>query len=259
MSEINEQGIPANVQENNVSDQSLTESSDDIISAAERRIANLQKVITLAIRITNAKDWVNFGDRPCPGSSGATKIARLFGVCWRDLKTEKVISSDERQNFFFYKTTGLFYLKGKNDLIEASGTFSSKDDFLGTHGEKKPLSEIDETDILKGSITNCVSNGVQILLGLKNLTWEQLEAGGIKKSDVMQVKFASGGAGGGLISPAQANRLYAISKSTGKTDDQMKAILKQFGYASSKEIKRGDYDKICALAQAADEGTGVEQ
>lgn len=47
-----------------------------------------------------------------------------------------------------------------------------------------------------------------------------------------------------LISEPQRNRLFAIKRESGLTDEQMKAILKDFGYASSKDIRWVDYDKI---------------
>lgn len=235
-----------------VSNQELTDNTDDIIAAAERRIANLQKVISLALKITNQNDWVDFQGKPYLGSSGSQKVARLFGVCWREMKTEKVISSDEKGQFYFYKTTALFYLKGKNDLVEATGTTSSKDPFFAkVGGELKPMSEIDETNILKSSVTNCISNGITSLLGLKNLTWEQIKGGGITQNGTAKVNYASGGAGGGIISQAQGKRLYAIAKSNGWEDDGMKAALKEkFGYESSKEIKTTDYEKICAYFES---------
>jgi hypothetical protein len=91
-------------------------------------------------------------------------------------------------------------------------------------------------------------------LGLRNLTWDQVKAGGIDQGKAASVKYANGGAGGGLISDAQANRLYAIGKSTAKTDAEMKAHLKvKYNIESSEEIKRTDYDAICAWAGKAKE------
>lgn len=223
---------------------SLADTTDDIIASAERRIANLQKVITLALKITNDNDWVDFQGKPYLQSSGAQKVARLFGVCWREMKTEKIRSEDEKGSFYFYKTTALFYLNGKNDLVEATGTCSQKDKFFSSAGgQTKPVSEIDETNIMKSAITNCISNGVTSLLGLKNLTWDQVRSGGIDK--VSKVNYASGGSGGGVISEAQGKRLFAMSKEFGKTPDQVKEYIGSLGYESSKDIKKSDYEKIC--------------
>lgn len=237
-----------------INNQEMVDNTDDIISAAERRIANLQKVISLALRITNQNDWIDFQGKPYLNSSGSQKIARLFGVCWREMKTEKVISSDEKGQFYFYKTVALFYLKGKNDLVEATGTCSSKDPFFAkVGGEYKPVSEIDETNILKSSVTNCISNGITSLLGLKNLTWEQIKAGGISQNGTSKVNYASGGAGGGLISLPQQKRLFAILKNAGGTEEKLKIYLKEkYTVESTGQIKVIWYEEICSWAGTRD-------
>lgn len=48
-----------------------------------------------------------------------------------------------------------------------------------------------------------------------------------------------------VISEPQRKRLYAIGKKAEKTDEQMKAIVKRYGYESSKDILRTDYEAIC--------------
>lgn len=234
-----------------VNDSSITADTDDIIAAAERRINNLQKVISLALKITNQHDWVDFSGRPFLNASGTQKVARLFGVCWKDLRTDKVVSSDEKGQFYFYKTTGLFNLKGKNDYVEATGTCSSKDKFFGSiGGVEKPLSEIDETNILKASITNCISNGITSLLGLKNLTWEQVTGGAeFKKQNISGFKFASGGKGGGLISDAQCKRLFAILKHAGGSPEILKSYLvEKYKIEASAAIPKNVYEEICEWA-----------
>jgi hypothetical protein len=46
----------------------------------------------------------------------------------------------------------------------------------------------------------------------------------------------------GIISEAQRNRLFAISKGN---NELLKEIITNHGYTSSKEIKSTDYEKIC--------------
>lgn len=53
-------------------------------------------------------------------------------------------------------------------------------------------------------------------------------------------------AGGPVISEAQAKRLYAISKGSGKSDDQVKAILAKYGFDSNKNVTKDKYEQICA-------------
>lgn len=49
----------------------------------------------------------------------------------------------------------------------------------------------------------------------------------------------------GTISDAQAKRMFAISKSAGWSNEQLKALIGEFGYDSTKDVKWGDYETIC--------------
>lgn len=240
-----------------VPNQSLADMTDDIIASAERRIASVEKIITLALKITNAQDWVDQQGKPYLTGSGAEKVARLFGVGWSNIKTEKVMTEDENGKFYFYQTSGVFSLR--NDKVEAVGTCSSKDQFFAVRqGQLQPLSKVDETNIMKASYTNCVTNGITRLLGLRNLTWEQVEKAGVSRDNVASVKYAEGGAGGGKISEAQGKRLFAIlisgadSEDAKKTrQDALKKFLKEkYKIEHSKDIERKDYDAVCKQAEA---------
>lgn len=233
--------------------QSLAEATDDIIASAERRIASVQKILELSLKITTPNDWVDQNDKPYLTASGAEKVARLFGVSWKDIRSEKIKSEDEKGPFYFYQVSGLFTIK--HDSILAVGTCSSKDQFFAKKKEKneagetvtvlKPLSEVDETNIMKAAYTNCVVNGVTRLLGLRGLTWEMVGRSGILKESVASVKYAGGGAGGGKISEAQGKRLYAIMKASGKTVEQLKEhLLTVYKIEHSADIGWKDYQKI---------------
>jgi len=54
--------------------------------------------------------------------------------------------------------------------------------------------------------------------------------------------------GSKFISEPQAKRFYAISKTAGKTDEEMKEYLLACGIASSREIPRDQYDAVCEWA-----------
>jgi len=175
-----------------INNQGLAETTDDIISSAQKRVAQVEQIVSLALKRTNEYDWVDQNGKPYLTCSGAEKIARLFGISWKVLKTEKVFSNDEKGQFYFYEFTGEFIL-GK-DKIETVGTCSSKDQFFAkSKGVLKPLSEIDETNIRKAAYSNMVVNGITRLLGIRNLTWEQVKKGGIDPDKVTKVKYNGGG------------------------------------------------------------------
>jgi hypothetical protein len=47
------------------------------------------------------------------------------------------------------------------------------------------------------------------------------------------------------ISDAQARRLFAIWKASGKSEEERKSIMECFGFSSSKDITRDKYEEIC--------------
>lgn len=249
-----------------VQQQSLTEVSDDLIANAERRIADLGKILTLSLRITNHQDWVDQQGKPYLMGSGAEKVARLFGVSWDEPNVEKILSNDEKGSYYFYKVTSTFRM-GK-DSIGAIGTCSLKDPFFGTQKnaegrrEQKAQSEVDEMDILKKGVTNCIVNGVTRLLGLRNLTWEQVQGAGLKKEAVASVEYkkstpAPGGDMGTKISAAQHTRLFTILKLGSKTEEErgereaaLKLFIKEtYNIDSTADIGWKVYEAICKKAQ----------
>ena len=73
------------------------------------------------------------------------------------------------------------------------GTCSQRDAFFAkAKGEWLDSIEVDETNIMKASYSNFVVNGITHLLGLRNLTWEQVVNAGIDKSKVLKVDYQSG-------------------------------------------------------------------
>lgn len=166
--------------------------TEDILAAANRRVAQLDKIISLALKRTNSQDWVDQQGKAYLCSSGAEKIARLFGVCWKDVKCEKIISNDEKGQFYYFEYSAVFMLG--NDMITAVGTCSQKDQFFSmAKGQVKPASEIDETNIRKAAYSNMVVNGVSRILGIRNLTWTELERAGIKRSEANKVNYKDRG------------------------------------------------------------------
>ena len=116
------------------------------------------------------------------------------------------------------------------------------------------MSEVDETNIMKAAYSNCVANGITRLLGIRNLTWEQVKLGGIDPSKAAKVKYASGGAGGGLISEAQGKRLWAIAHTAKKTEDMLKAYLKSVHNIDHiKDIPKDKYEDICKWAESKED------
>lgn len=227
----------------------------DILALAEKRAVALEKMASLAITRTNASDWVDMQGKPYLSGSGSEKVARVFGVKIHSVKSAKTFSEDEQGAFYIYEYSGVAELPSKFDSIEAVGSCSSRDQFFAKKGgERKKLSQVDETNIMKAAYTNFLGNAITRLLGIRNLTWEEVEklsGGKIKHGSTSKVEYNSGAKTGDyLISEAQAKRLYAISKSVGVSHEAMKAFLSaEYKIESSRDIKREWYEAICEAVQ----------
>lgn len=194
-----------------------------IAEQAEKRADAMNKIKKVAIKLTNKFDWTDQGGKPYLQVSGAEKIARLFGISWRIDEPE---FEREESGHFTYSYKGYFSLAGAT--IEAIGTRSSKDGFFKKYGyesgskQELPPSEIDKGDVKKSAYTNCIGNGITRLLGIRNMTYEDLqEFAGITQDMIGKVDYKkSGKQDQGIKSEgAQTARVHVsdVRKSTGTT------------------------------------------
>jgi len=165
----------------------------ELAAQAERRVEAINKIKQYSLRLTQPGDWIDQNGRPYLQVSGAEKIARLFGISWR---IDEPIKEELEGGHFVYTYKGYFSLAGAE--IEAIGSRSSKDPFFRRYvwenGERKelPPSEIDPGDVKKSAYTNCIGNGITRLLGLRNISYEDLEkVAGIKREQITKIKYGS--------------------------------------------------------------------
>jgi len=218
-----------------------------IAEQLEQRVEAMNKIKRMALKLTNRYDWVDEGGRPYLQSSGAEKVARLFGISWR--VDEPTIEHLEGGHWLV-TYTGEFSLGGSG--IDATGTRSSKDPFFKSYrwegpedNRRKvelPASEIDRGNVKKAAYSNLLVNGITRLLGIRNLSWEELEAhAGLRRQDVSSVEYKKGGKPAGKpaqrtepqagatttdnggATEAQGRALYAILTKLGITDELAKA------------------------------------
>ncbi len=154
-----------------------------IAEMAEKRVEIINKIKRIALKSTNSNDWIDINGKPYLNVSGAEKISRVFGISWR---IDEPQYEQEEDGHFTYTYKGYFSLGGMT--IEAIGARSSKDGFFKKYqyvnGEKVelPISAIDKADVKKAAYTNCIGNGITKLLGIRNLSWDDLAEAGIKPS-----------------------------------------------------------------------------
>ena len=184
-----------------------------IAEQAEARVEALNTIKLVALRTTNPKDWTDHNGKPWLQESGASKVGRLFGVSWT-IPDDPVYEQFE-DGHFQYTYKAIFSLADIS--IEAIGTRQSKDGFFNTRYQwdpnknKKvpfdlPPSEIDKGDVKKAAYANCVERGITTILGIKNLTWEEIEEHtNIKKNQVTSIQYGKSTNKGRKPSPEGQN------------------------------------------------------
>ena len=176
-----------------------TDSLISIANKAEARIDAVKKIKALSLRVTNHQDWVDQNGKPYLQTSGGEKIARLFGISWTVEEPRTQQDGDEGHYMVTYK--GVFALG--NASIECIGTRSSKDGFFKKYekggyvegkysqGKEMPAGAIDIGDVVKSAYTNLIGNGITRLLGIRNLTYDDLAESGIDVSQITKVEYKS--------------------------------------------------------------------
>jgi len=200
---------------------------------AEKRVMALNKIKRAALLATNARDWTDQNGNPYLQVSGAEKVARVFGIAW---KIDEPIMEIEESGHFSYTYKGYFTVAGAT--IEAIGTSSSKDPFFkryagrGDDRHELPPSELDKGDLKKAAYTNLLGNGITRLLGLRNLTWEDIkEYAGITKDQVGRVDYKKNGkAQSGIASESAQTVTVDVS------DVRMAAFKKKDGSQGEKYV-----------------------
>lgn len=260
--------------------------SDSIVQVAaeaEKRVAAIMQIKKISISITNARDWTNQQDRPYLQVSGAEKIANLFNVSWR-IDEPRIEFEDDGHFTYTYK--GVFSMGGRS--IEVEGSRSSKDPFFkkyewteGTDGKRekkeKPISAIDKRDVKMAAMTNLFGNGISRLLGIRNLTWEDLfEFAKIKKEDVQGIEYKKGGEKQPMREPQKkangnppaetseaktltvVTEILNVTKKEGVNPTTKKPWVKYviFGHLDGNETSFSTFSQSFADMAAKEKGTG---
>lgn len=174
------------------------EQSPNLLKILEERAKLIERILDYAIGATHPQQWCDFAGKPWPTGPACESMARRCGVSITNVRSTKRSSSDDKGDFYLYVCEATVQLPSGFDSIEAFGTCSSRDTFLGTETSAgRKVSEIDEGNIMKAAYTNMIVNGVTRLLGVRNLSWDRLAALGLDKSKMGSVQFASGSRGGG--------------------------------------------------------------
>lgn len=180
--------------QNSLLDMSSTDNILYLAERAEKYIEATNKIMTAALRITTEHDWILIGGTPYLQETGATKVARMFGISVA-LLGEPIVECDP-QGYKRFTYRARFYLK--DQFIECEGSRSMRDDFFAkTQNGLKHPDEIKERDVKMSAYTNCLNNGIKRLIpGLRNLDTKTLTDAGLDVSKINGYTFKTGSQGG---------------------------------------------------------------
>lgn len=157
---------------------------------------------TLLALNTYPSDWQKFGEKMALNSAGAERVARMFPIKISDFVCEgRTDFEDEQGKGYRYVYSCRAELKGR--VIYSTGTYSTRDAFLGkSGGQWRPLEDINENDIRMAAYRRCQGNAIRALLGIRNIPvdeWARImkqtgQDGSQAASD--GVPFAKGSKGG---------------------------------------------------------------
>lgn len=161
----------------------------DAFEIISSRNSLFEKILEVAIRSTNAGDWIDQNGSPYLQASGAEKIARRFGVKISNINSVREDIEDASGKYHMYTVTGVASL-GDRDQVEAMGVCSTRDKFFGIkNGEFKQLQDVDLPSIKRKAYTNFLGNAIKRLLGLRGLSWDDLSRFNISKNGKKTVQY----------------------------------------------------------------------
>ena len=250
---------------------------------AERRIDAVIKIKQVALKVTNGGDWVDQGGKPYLQASGAEKIGNLFNVSWR---IDEPLFEAEEAGHYTYTFRGIFSMAGRS--IQVEGSRSSKDPFFRQYEyqdnkktEKSVADRDNKRDVKMAAMTNLLGNGITRLLGIRNLSYADLDAcAGIKKTDIGKVEYKGKGQAstppkraseapseqqpsesGGGITTAQRRALDGMMKAWGTTDEDnltKVSVIINRKVTDLDEMTKGEASKVIGEFMKNSKNDGAE-
>lgn len=178
------------------------------------------------------------GDKPTLLKPGAEKILMLMGLT---SEFEMLDSTrDFNAGFFQYQVKARLF---KNGILitEGIGSCNTKEK---KYVKQDPFS-VDNT-VLKMAKKRALVDATLLVASLSQIFTQDIEDMDIQGNKPTQGQTTHDSAD--TISTGQAKRIYAIS---GGNADLCRSVLKTFGYDKSEQVKKTDYEKICAEIEAA--------
>jgi len=168
-----------------------------IMAAVERFLARIEafnRIKMAALAATNRHDWVAHAESDDPDvapylqESGCEKLMQMFGVEIERDGGAKLTYADDQSFEFVYEGRARALVLSEI-WYPVVGSRWSGDGFFTKGGKIRP----DPGDVRKAALTNLFNRAIKTVLGLRNLTWDDLATyARIKREDVPVVTFEGG-------------------------------------------------------------------
>lgn len=205
------------------------------------------KVITPRGETVLKRD-VDFGvipktDRPTLFKPGAEKIALSYGLC-QQYEIVEHIENLGKEPFFYYLVKCNLVIPNKDGNILFSCGYGSANTAENNAGFGNPYT-LANTAVKKAQKRALVQAALAIS-GLSSMFY----------ADMDDTKFMNGASDlsqtlddNAPLTSKQLRRIYALAADAGVTATEAKNKIVAAGFASTKDIKQKDYERVCALFQ----------
>ena len=184
-------------------------------------------------------------DKPILQKAGAEKIAFGFGLCQRYTIESKIENTDKDGMFFMYVVRcDLVKFVPEIGEVLISNAYGSANTAEGRNGFKSAADSANNA--LKMAMKRALVGAAIAISGISDIFTQDIDNDSFMESSkaITEEKPDT------PITSKQIQRIYAIAASAGLNTEQAKQKIKAMGYASTKDIKQKDYDKVCQEMEA---------
>lgn len=209
------------------------------VAQTMQKITQFQKVIQQTLRQNHDYGIVPGTDKPTLLKPGAEKILMMMGL---RSEFEIVDSTRDFENGFFQYQVRCKLYKGDMLITEGLGSCNTKE---RKYLKQDPFS-IDNT-ILKMAKKRALVDAALLVASLSDVFTQDLEDMDLEGQQVSsQKKYYTDQ--DGTISTAQAKRMFALAEGD---QEIVRQVLDKYGYESTRDVKKVDYDKMCTEIENA--------
>lgn len=204
-----------------------------------QKINQFQKVIQSTLRQNSDYGIIPGTSKPTLLKPGAEKILMMMGL---RSEFDIVDSTRDFENGFFQYQVRCKLYHGDTLITEGLGSCNTKE----SKYIKQNAFTIDNT-VLKMAKKRALIDATLLVASLSDIFTQDLEDMDLEGQQVSnQQKVYTDTSG--TITQKQAKRMFALA---GGSEEIVRTILQKYGYEHSTDVKKIDYEKICAEIETA--------